>query len=77
MGVAVIAKLAEKVRLVVVELHGLRKENERLATELALVQEENRRARRLIREHEELKAEKARLRGRLEKVFSKLDKMKL
>jgi len=72
-----LTKLAEKVRQATGEIHHLRKERERLQAELALMDEENRRARRLLREHGEMVEERDRLRSRLEKIVDKLDRLKI
>jgi hypothetical protein len=72
-----LTKLAEKVRLATVEIHNLRKERERLLAEVALMDDESRRARRLIREHGEMLAERQKTRERLEKILSKLDQLKV
>jgi FtsZ-binding cell division protein ZapB len=72
-----LTKLAEKVRQATGEIHHLRKERERLQAELALMDEENRRARRLLREHGEMVEERDRLRTRLEKIVDKLDRLKI
>lgn len=72
-----LTKLAEKVRLATVEIHNLRKERERLLAEVALMDDESRRARRLIREHGELLAERQKMRERLEKILTKLDQLKV
>lgn len=72
-----LTKLAEKVRQATGEIHHLRKERERLQAELALMDEENRRARRLLREHGEMVEERDRLRSRLEKILDKLDRLKI
>ncbi len=73
----VVNRLADRVRQAVTVVHDLRKEKERLTSELALMTEENRRARRLLQEHEDLVAERQRLRERLEKVVQKLGKLKI
>lgn len=72
-----LTKLAEKVRQATGEIHHLRKERERLQAELALMDEENRRARRLLREHGEMVEERDRLKSRLEKILEKLDRLKI
>lgn len=72
-----LTKLGEKVRQATGEIHHLRKERERLQAELALMDEENRRARRLLREHGEMVEERDRLRSRLEKIVDKLDRLKI
>jgi FtsZ-binding cell division protein ZapB len=73
----ILTKLVERVRQAAAEIQDLRKERERLAAEVVLMEEENRRARRLLREHGELTAERNSLRGRLEKIIEKLDRMKI
>ena len=70
-------RLYEKVQQVTTEVSALKKERERLLAEIHLMQEENRRARKLAREHQELLAERQKLRDRLEKLLDKLDKMKV
>jgi FtsZ-binding cell division protein ZapB len=70
-------KLADKVRLAAAEIHALRKERERLLAEVALMEEESRRARRLLREHGELMGERQKMRERLEKILAKLDQLKV
>lgn len=77
MSSPLLTKLAEKVRLATVEIHNLRKERERLLAEVALMDDESRRARRLIREHGEMLAERQKTRERLEKILSKLDQLKV
>lgn len=77
MSSPLLTKLAEKVRLATLEIHNLRKERERLLAEVALMDEESRRARRLIREHAELTAERQKTRERLEKILAKLDQLKV
>ncbi len=77
MASPLLTKLAEKVRLATVEIHNLRKERERLLAEVALMDDESRRARRLIREHGELLAERQKMRERLEKIMAKLDQLKV
>ncbi len=72
-----LTKLAEKVRQATGEIHQLRKERERLQAELTLMDEESRRARRLLREHGALVEERERLRARLEKILDKLDRLKI
>ena len=59
------------------EIHNLRKERERLLAEVALMDDESRRARRLIREHGDLLAERQKMRERLEKILTKLDQLKV
>jgi FtsZ-binding cell division protein ZapB len=70
-------KLADKVRLATAEIHTLRKERERLLAEVALMEEESRRARRLLRDHSDLVAERDKTRERLEKILAKLDSLKV
>ena len=77
MSSPLLTKLAEKVRLATLEIHNLRKERERLLAEVALMDEESRRARRLIREHTELVAERQKTRERIEKILAKLDQLKV
>lgn len=77
MASPLLAKLAEKVRLATLEIHNLRKERERLLAEVALMDDESRRARRLIREYGELLAERQKMRERIEKILSKLDQLKV
>ncbi len=77
MANALFNRLTEKVRQAVAEIHALRKEKERLEADVALMTEENRRARRLLREHGELVEERQRLRARIEKALSKLDKLRV
>lgn len=77
MANALLNRLSDKVRLALAEIHALRKDKERLEAELTLMGEENRRARRLIREHEELTAERERLRARVEKVVDKMNRLRL
>lgn len=77
MANALFNRLTEKVRQAVAEIHALRKEKERLEADVALMTEENRRARRLLREHGELVEERQRFRARIEKALSKLDKLRV
>jgi hypothetical protein len=77
MASALLNKLADKVRLATAEIHSLRKERERLLAEVALMEEESRRARRLLREHGDLVAERQKTRQRLEKILLKLDQLKV
>lgn len=77
MSSPLLTRLAEKIRQATGEIHHLRKERERLQAELALMDEENKRARRLLREHGDLRAERDRVRTRLEKILEKLDRLKV
>ena len=77
MASPLLTKLAEKVRLATLEIHNLRKERERLLAEVALMDDESRRARRLIREHGDLLAERQKMRERVKKVLTKLDQLKV
>lgn len=77
MASPLLTKLAEKVRLATLEIHNLRKERERLLAEVALMDDESRRARRLIREHGDLLGERQKMRERLEKILAKLDQLKV
>lgn len=77
MASSLLTKLAEKVRLATLEIHNLRKERERLLAEVTLMDDESRRARRLIREHGDLLAERQKMRERLEKILTKLDQLKV
>lgn len=74
MASPLLTKLAEKVRLAAAEIHTLRKDRERLLAEVALMEEESRRARKLLREHGDLLADREKMRDRLEKIIAKLDK---
>ncbi len=77
MASALLLKLAEKIRLAAAEIHTLRKDRERLMAEVALMEEESRRARKLLREHGDLLVEREKTRVRLEKIIGKLDKADL
>ncbi len=77
MASPLITKLAEKVRLAAAEIHTLRKDRERLLAEVALMEEESRRARKLLREHGDLLADREKTRERLEKIIAKVDKAAL
>jgi len=69
-----LTRLTEKVRQAATEIHHLRKERERLLAEVALMQEESQRARRLVRDHEELLRDREGWRVRLEKILEKIDR---
>jgi FtsZ-binding cell division protein ZapB len=62
MAVPLLDRLQEKVQAASSELVSLRKERERLQGEVGLMQEESRRARRILREYQELLAERKNLR---------------
>jgi FtsZ-binding cell division protein ZapB len=70
-------QLQEKMQEVLTRVLWLKKERERLLAEVSLMQEENRRARRLSREHRDLVAERNVLHERLEKLLDKLDGVKI
>lgn len=70
-------RLNDKVQQVVTQLVSIKKERERLLVEIELMKEENRRSRRVLREHQELLSERDKLKDRLEKLFQKLEKLKV
>jgi FtsZ-binding cell division protein ZapB len=77
MGSPILDRLHEKVQQVSAELTSVRKDHERLTAEADLMREESRRARRVLREHEEMLKERAELQERLEVLLEKLDKLKI
>lgn len=70
-------RLSEKVKQAAAELSALKKERERLAAEVELMREENRRSRKILREHQELLAERVKIKERLEGLIEKLHKLKV
>lgn len=77
MAPSLLDRLQTKVEQVSSELTSAKKERKRLEAEVELMQEENRRARRLLREHEELVKERTVLKTKLQKLWEKLDKLRL
>jgi FtsZ-binding cell division protein ZapB len=73
----VLLRLNEKIQQAASVIDTLKKERERLLAEVTLMQEENRRSRKLLREHQQLLSERERLRSRLEKLLKKLDSLKV
>ncbi len=70
-------RLNEKIQLAAGSLANLKKEKERLEAEVSLMKEENRRARKLLREHQQLLSERMRMKTRLERLIKKLGEMKV
>ena len=77
MSSASLQRLHEKIQMAAVTIANLKKERERLEAEVALMQEESRRSRKLIREHEQLLGERERMKVRLERLLKKLDGLKV
>lgn len=77
MGSPLLNRLSDRVQQAASTITALKKERERLLAEINLIQEESRRSRRLIREHQELLAERGRLKLKLERLLEKLDKLKV
>ena len=73
---AVLQHLHERIRVAAAAVAALKKEREKLEAEVAMMQEESRRSRQVLREHRELLAERERLKGRLERLFKKLDSLR-
>lgn len=70
-------RLQEKVGLAVATIASLRKEKERLEAEVSMMQDESRRARKLLREHQQLLSERGKLKTRLERLMKKLETLKV
>lgn len=77
MSSASINRLQEKVGLAVATIASLRKEKERLEAEVSMMQDESRRARKLLREHQQLLSERGKLKTRLERLMKKLETLKV
>ena len=77
MPASLLTELHDKVRRAASEIVSLRKERERLAAEVSLMEEENKRARRLIREHQDLMGEREKMKDRLEQLMRKLDQLRV
>lgn len=69
-----LTRLQEKVSQAAHEVSSLRKERERLGAELELMREENRKARRVLREHNELITERKKLKEKLNIIIQKFNK---
>lgn len=70
-----IQRLQEKVQAAVLEISSTRKDRDRLAAELELIRAENRRARRVLREHAELVDERHKIKEKLEGLNEKLSQL--
>jgi len=77
MAAPLLTQLYEKVQRAAAEISTLRKERESLTAEIALMEEENKRARRVLREHQELMAERERLKEKLERLMHKLEQLRV
>jgi hypothetical protein len=77
MSESLLTRLQERVKQAAVELVSVKKERTRLAAELDLIRSENKRARRVLREHSELIQDREKLKERLQKLLENLDKLKV
>lgn len=77
MATSLLEQLQQKITLAASEIVSLRKESKRLSTEVELMQEENRRSRRVIRDYDELVKEREALKAKLEKILEKIDKLRI
>ncbi|HRY30131.1 MAG TPA: hypothetical protein P5079_08870 [Elusimicrobiota bacterium] len=66
-------RLAEKSLEAAKQLTDAKKDRERLLAELELTREESRRARRILREYDELLKERKKVQQKLEQMLKKLD----
>jgi hypothetical protein len=74
---SLLAPLQDKIHLAAAQLVALKKERDTLAAELALIREENRRARKILREHAELCSERDKIKAKLEVLSKKLHQLKV
>jgi chromosome segregation ATPase len=72
-----IQRLSEKIQLAASTISTLRKERERLEAEVSLMQEESRRARKLLKDHQKLLADRERMKTRLERLLKKLNALRV
>lgn len=70
-------RLQQKVQQASTELLSLKKDRERLQAEVDLMKEENRRARRLSREHQEITIERDKIKTKLQHILQNLEKLKI
>ncbi len=70
-------RLQEKVLQAASELTAVKKERDRLLAEVQLMQEESRRARKLLRQHGELLEERKKTQAKLERLLEKLNSLKV
>lgn len=70
-------RLQEKVLQAASELTAVKKERDRLLAEVQLMQEESRRARKLLRQHGELLEERKKTQAKLERLLEKLNGLKV
>ena len=70
-------RLHEKVQQASAELTSLKKDRDKLLAEVDLMREENRRARRVLREHQELLTERTKVQQKLEQLMEKFDRLKV
>ncbi len=70
-------RLQEKVLQAASELVSVKKERDRLLAEVQLMQEESRRARKLLRQYGELLEERKRTQAKLERLLEKLNNLKI
>jgi FtsZ-binding cell division protein ZapB len=69
--------LERKIRKAAEQLVALRHENQRLNAELKFLQEENQRAKQLIRDNDVLREEKKTVSNRIEKLLKKIHAQKI
>jgi hypothetical protein len=74
---SLLAPLQDKIQLATAQLVALKKERDTLAAELALIREENRRARKILREHAELCSERDKIKVKLEVLSKKLHQLNI
>lgn len=77
MGKAVLDRLEERVREAASQLQSSKKERERLMAEVKLMQDESRRARKVLRQYDELLKERKKVQEKLEGLLEKLDQLKI
>jgi len=70
-------RLHEKVTEAAAQLQSSKKERERLAAEVKLMQDESRRARKVLRQYDELLKERKKVQEKLEQLLEKLDQLKI
>lgn len=77
MGKAVLDRLEERVKDAAAQLQTAKKERERLQAEVKLMQDESRRARKVLRQYDELLKERKKVQEKLEGLLEKLDQLKI
>jgi len=74
---SVLDTLSHKINQAAHELASLRKDRDRLTAELELMRGENRRARKVLREHGELVVERKRVQEILARIIDKLNQARI